>query len=120
MNIEPRLQDSQPLAPERIAGLLTLSTEHLDIGTVEALRRARHAALSRQAAHAPFYAFDGRHGHHWPIPHTPRQWFAAALLLVAIASSAGYWQHLRKHEMMAHLDVAILTDDMPMEVFIDH
>lgn len=120
MNIEPRLQDSQEIDPERIAGLLTLATEQLDAETVGALRRARHAALDRQAVHAPAYALDGRHGHHWPVPHTPRQWLAAALLLAAVAASGGYWQHLHKHEMMAHLDVAILTDDMPMEVFIDH
>lgn len=119
MNLEPRLQDRQDIDPERIAALLALSAEQLDGDIVEALRRVRHAALERQAAHAPAFALDGRHGHHWPILHTPRQW-AAALLLVALAVGTGYWQHLHKHEMMAHLDVAILTDDMPMEVFIDH
>jgi len=120
MNIEPRLQDRQDVDPERIAALLALAAEQLDNNTVEALRRARHAALERQAVHEPAFALDGRHGHHWPIPHTPRQWAVAALLLTVVAVSTGYWQHLRKHEMMAHLDVAILTDDMPMEVFIDH
>ncbi|OGS86146.1 MAG: hypothetical protein A2061_00020 [Gallionellales bacterium GWA2_59_43] len=123
MNIEPRLPlDHLPptIAPERITGLLTLATEQLDNDTVEALRRARHTALNRQVVHAPTFALDSRHGLHWPIPHTPRQWAAAALLIAVVAGSTGYWQHLRKHEMMAHLDIAILTDDMPLEVFIDH
>lgn len=120
MNIKPSLQDRQDFGPERIAGILTQAAEQLDSGTVDALRRARHAALERQAVRAPAYALAGRHGHHWPIPHTSRQWLAATLLLTTIALSVGYWQHLRKHEMMTHLDVAILTDDMPMEVFIDH
>ena len=120
MNIEPRLHDRQDIDPERIAGMLTLAAEQLDSNTVEALRRARHAALDRQVVRASAYALDGKHGLHLPVPHTPRQWAAAALLLAVVAGSTGYWQHLRKHEMMAHLDVAILTDDMPLEVFVDH
>lgn len=121
MNIESRLpNDPQDIAPERIAELLTISAERLDTNTVEALRRARHKALDRQTVHAPSFVLDGRHGLHWSIPHTPRQWAAAALLLAVVAVSTGYWQHLHKHETMAHLDVAILTDDMPLEVFVDH
>jgi hypothetical protein len=121
MNIESRLpHDPQDIVPERIAELLTISAERVDTNTVEALRRARRKALDRQAVRAPSLVLDGRHGLHWPIPHTPRQWAATALLLAVVAVSTGYWQHLHKHEMMAHLDVAILTDDMPMEVFIDH
>ena len=69
MNIEPRLpHNRQDIAPEQIAGLLTLAAEQLDSGTVEALRRARHAALDRQAVRAPAYALDSRHGLHLPIP----------------------------------------------------
>ncbi|MFZ3018780.1 MAG: DUF3619 family protein [Gallionella sp.] len=128
MNIEPRLPhdhespniDSPAIAPEQIAGLLTRSAEQLDSNTVAALRRARHAALDRQNVHAPAFTLDGKHGFHWQLPHTPRQWAATVLLLAVVVGSSGYWQHLRKHEMMTHLDVAILTDDMPMEVFIDH
>ncbi|MCK9201568.1 MAG: DUF3619 family protein [Gallionella sp.] len=128
MNIEPRLPhdrkspniDSPDIAPEQIAGLLTRSAEQLDSNTVAALRRARHTALDRQNVHAPAFALDAKHGFHWQLPHTPRQWVATVLLLAVVVGSSGYWQHLRKHEMMTHLDVAILTDDMPMEVFIDH
>jgi hypothetical protein len=128
MNIEPRLPhdrkspniDSTDIAPEQIAGLLTRSAEQLDSKTVEALRRARHVALNRQTVRAQAFTLDGRHGVHWQLPHTPRQWAVTALLLAVIAGSTGYWQHLRRHEMMTHLDVAILTDDMPLEVFIDH
>lgn len=116
----PHDRQPQALSPERIAGLLTLASEQLDDDTVKALRLARHAALDRQAVHAPAYALDNRHGLHLPVPHTPRQWAAAILLLAALAGGAGYWQHLHHHETMAHLDIAILTDDMPLEVFIDH
>lgn len=116
----PHDHQPQPLSPERIAGLLTLASEQLDDDTVKALRQARNTALDRQAVHTLSFAFDGRHRLHWPVPHTVRQWAAAGLLLAALAGGAGYWQHLHHHETMAHLDVAILTDDMPLEVFIDH
>lgn len=112
--------EPQDIAPEQIAGLLTLAAERMDARTAEALRGARNIALARQVSHAPAFALHSGHGMHWPVPHNPRQWAAALLLLAAIAGAAGYWQHLHKHEMMAHLDVSILTDDMPMEVFIDH
>lgn len=123
MNTDRHLPyDHQPptLSPERIAGLLTLACEQLDDDTVKALRLARNTALDRQAAHAPSFAFDGRHRLYWPVPHTARQWAAAGLLLATLAGGAGYWQHQHQHETMTHLDLAILTDDMPMEVFIDH
>lgn len=116
----PHDRQPQALSPERIAGLLTLASEQLDDDTVRALRLARNAALDRRAVHTPSFAFDGRHLLHWPVPHTARQWAAAGLLLAALAGGAGYWQHLHHHETMVHLDIAILTDDMPLEVFIDH
>lgn len=107
------------IVPTRIAGLLTRSTEQLDSDTVAALRRARNAALARQIAAKPVLALHTGHHFHWPLPHTPPQWIAIVTLLAAvIAGSIGYWHHAQEHET-SRLDVAILTDDMPMEVFID-
>jgi hypothetical protein len=122
MSINTRLPNEDPaqdLAPEQISALLTLSAEQLDSSTVAQLQRARQAALAKQAAEVEVFALAGGRGIHWPIPQSARYW-TAILLVVAIAGTAGYWQHHWKHEKMAHLDVAILTDDMPMEVFVDH
>lgn len=122
MSENPRLKnENQTLnsAPERIAELLTLATEQLDTKTVETLHRSRQAALARQAPQIRVSSLATAHGIHWQLPHSVRH-LTAALLIIMIVGGASYWQHHWKHEKMAHLDVAILTDDMPMEVFVDH
>lgn len=120
MNTNPDSPDrhSRDLAPEQIARLLTRAAQQLDDDTVAALHRARNRALSRQVVRRPVFALDAGHNLHLPIPHTSRQWMAAAILLAALAGGIGYWHHAREHEA-SHLDIAILTDDLPMEVFID-
>ena len=107
------------MTPEAIAGLLTRATEQLDDGTVAALHRARSLALERQALNQPAFALSTGHSIHWPIPHTIHQWMAMAILLIAaLAGGISYWHHAHEREM-THLDIAILTDDLPMEIFID-
>lgn len=107
------------MTPEAIARLLTRATEQLDDDTVAALRRARNFALKRQTLNQPVFALSTGHDIHWPIPHTPHQWMAmAVLLIVMLAGGIGYWHHAQEYEM-SHLDIAILTDDLPMEIFID-
>jgi hypothetical protein len=44
---------------------------------------------------------------------------AVVLLLVIVAGATSYWDHSREYEM-SHLDLAILTDDLPIEVFVDN
>lgn len=109
---------SDDIAPEHIARLLSLAAQQLDDGTVAALRQARQRALARQAVSRPVFALDAGHHLRWPVPHTARQWMAAAVLLAALAGGISYWHHARELEA-SHLDIAILTDDLPMEVFID-
>jgi hypothetical protein len=105
------------LDPTRIANLLTRSAERLDDNTVTALRRARNVALERQAATQPALTLNTGHRVHWPQPHISSQWTATILLAAAIAGGLSYWHHAREHEV--HLEVSILTDDMPLEVFVD-
>lgn len=118
MNIHTQEETHRNADMERITELLTIGTERLDTNTVETLRRSRLSALGRQKIHMQPASLTTAGGIHWPIPHSARLW-AAMLLIAMLIGGAGYWQHLRKHEMMAHLDVAILTDDMPMEIFVD-
>lgn len=112
--------DSRDIAPERIARLLTRAVQQLDGNTVSALHRARNRALERQAVSQPVFALSTGRNLHWPVPHTARQWMAAAILLTVLAGTISYWHHAREQEANHHLlDIAILTDDLPMEVFID-
>lgn len=109
--------DRTELDPARIAGLLTRAAEQLDDDTLTALKQARNTALARQRRRAP--ALATATGHHWAMPHNVYRWGAMAfVLLVMVAGGASYWHHAREHEM-SRLDVAILTDEMPLEVFVD-
>ncbi|MDZ4201501.1 MAG: DUF3619 family protein [Gallionella sp.] len=117
MSPNKRLQD---LSPEHVARLLTQGTEHLDNRTLSALARVRLVALHRCATRNAGLTLDTGHHAHWGLPHTTSQWGVTAVLLIAIITAgASYWRHLHEHEM-SHLDVAILTDDLPLEVFVDH
>lgn len=108
------------IAPERIAQLLTRATQQLDDTTVAALRRSRIVALERQSAGKPVSVLSTGHGLHWLMPHSTHQWVATVILFAAIIfGGVHYWQHTREVEL-AHLDAAILTDDMPLEAFVDN
>jgi hypothetical protein len=105
--------------PERLARLLTRATEQLDGNTVAALRRARGVALEKQALHKPVFALDTGHVIDRLMPHTAHQWLATAILLITITvGGTGYWHHALEMEL-SNLDAAILTDDLPMDVFVD-
>jgi len=110
---------TQDIAPEQITRLLTYAANQLDGDTLAALRRARHIALERQSQRRPVLALSTEHGTRWLTPHSTHQWIAAAILLVTILfGGLNYWQHMKESEQ-GRLDTAILTDELPLEVFVD-
>ena len=121
MNMNTNSPDNNPqdIAPERIAQLLARAAKRLDDNTVAALRRARNIALERHSLSKPVFALSTGHSTHWLMPHSAQQWAAGIILLVAILfGGLSYWQHAHENDL-AHLDTAILTDDLPLEVFVD-
>ena len=106
------------ISHRQIADLLTHSTEQIDESVLASLSQARCAALQKQRAHAPAFSLSTA-GHHLHMPHTTGQWLAAAILLATLmVGVTSYWHHSQELQIN-HLDIQILTDDMPMEVFID-
>lgn len=104
----------QHLNHQRIAELLTRGTDQMDNDILSALQQARAVALQKQRMRQPVFSLSTI-GHHAHMPHTPQQWVATAILLVAfLAGAFGYWQHSQ-----VPVDLDILTDDMPIEVFVD-
>ncbi len=103
----------------KITQLLTQSAQRLDAPTLSALGRARQAALERQALESPAYevAFAGRWSHRFASPATMR-WFVAGLLAATMVTMASYYHHTQEQQI-GELDVAILTDELPLEVFVD-
>lgn len=119
MNTNSPNNNHRNITPERIARLLTHASQRLDDSTIAALRRARNVALKRQSLSKPVFVLSTGHGWRWLLPHSAHQWVATIIFFVAILfSGIAYWQHTQKNDL-SHLDTAILTDVLPLEVFID-
>jgi hypothetical protein len=105
--------------PENIRQLLNQSTGRLDSNTLASLQQARTYALQRQAVPAPALQLAGHRLSSMFVPHNTQQWIVAGLLALLLAAGAGMeWQHFR-HQELVDLDVEILTDELPIEVFLD-
>lgn len=108
------MKTQQSINHRQITQLLTKSSEQLDEKVVSALRQARTVALQKQGLHEPVFSLSAI-GHHAHLPHTPQQWMATAVLLATIAVGAyGYWQNSQ-----IPVDLEILTDALPIDVFVD-
>ncbi len=112
------------LSPEKIVQLLTKSTQQLDVATLSALADARQNALKYQSAPVPGFTLNSASAHgsvHWAdrfIPHSVQPWIAAGLLAAILFAGTSYWQHLQEQQI-DDTDVAILTSDLPIEVFVN-
>ena len=105
--------------PKRIAQLLNQSTWQMDTNVLSALDDARQKALQRQSLHAPVYTLaTGRWTHLLPS-FSAHQWVSAGLLAAMLVIGTSYYWHHAQEQQIADLDVAILTDDLPIEVFVD-
>lgn len=107
------------LDPRKISHILNQSTRELDDATLSALQQARAKAMQRQATPAQTLQLAG---HRWTgllVPHTTQQWIAAALLVLVLVGGAGVWWQHHHHQQIIELDVQILTDELPIELFVD-
>ena len=112
------------LSPKQIAQLLTESTRQLDESTLSALVTARQNAMKRHSVHASVFALTPALAHtstHWTdrlVPHSIHQWIATGVLVAALVAVTGFWHHTQEQQI-SEIDVAILTDDLPIEALVD-
>lgn len=106
---------NQKLQPEHIQQMLDNSLEQIGPSTLARLRHAREQALARHDATSPASGWVAKW--HFDTPHYKFRYFAAAAVFAAVLfSGMTYWQHV--HEA-TEVDVAILTDELPIEVYVD-
>ena len=108
---------NQKLHSEQVRQLLNNSLNRLDQPALARLRHAREQALARYDSHitAPAFAWACK----WRITgsHHKSHYFAAAVLLAAILfGGITYWH--QEHDV-SEVDIAILTDELPIEVYVD-
>jgi hypothetical protein len=111
------------LNTHEIGKLLNRSAAQLDQGTLEKLLSARRNALQYQQTtqQAPAMTWLTQHGlvgHHSTIGHKTFNWGMATLLLLVLLGGTLYWQQQSSYEH-ADIDIAILTDDLPVDMYVD-
>jgi len=104
--------------PIKIANLLTQGTQQLDTNTLSALTDARNNALKKLLMRSPVFTLSTGCWTHVLMPHSAQRWLAAGMLVAILVFMAGYWQHTQEQQI-SEIDVAILTDELPIEVFVD-
>ncbi len=96
---------------ENTRQLLNRSLGQLDQSTVAALREARERALSRHAAHERAQWGFGS------VRRPAATWLATLLIVAGVfGGMAYYWQQTHDN---SETDLAILTDDMPADVYVN-
>jgi hypothetical protein len=110
---------NQEQHPEQIKQLLNRSLTQIEPSTLARLRDARTQALARYDAHstAPAYAWAG-HGNFSSTQRKPYLWTAAILLAACLFGGVTYWHHASELDV-SDVDIAILTDELPIDVYVD-
>lgn len=117
MNTDSKTDNPDDFVPEHVVRHLTRAAQRLDDNTVVSLQRARNMALDKLPLSQPVYSLSVVRG--WLSPHSMHQRVATIILLLAMLfGGLSYWQHMHESEL-SHLDAAILSDELPLEVFVD-
>lgn len=103
----------------KITRLLDAGLERMEPRIIHSLQAGRQRALQHQRRKTASWPGVAILSLRWPFAaHHPHLATALPLLLVLGIGTLTFWQHEKSHDM-SHVDIAILTDDMPMEVFVD-
>jgi hypothetical protein len=107
-----------------IKNLLNTSTTQLNPATLEKLRGARSHAVEQQRtqATAPVLAWLSNHGSRNGSFNLSKSinWIVAAVFVASLISGASLWHDYTSEEHeISELDIAILTDDLPIHVYLD-
>ncbi len=113
---------NQSFHPDKIRQLLNRSATQLRPDTLSALRDARREALSHHQlryAGAPALSAASLGSRLRPLGQHRLPYYLAALVLLTTlcVGGAAYWQHTS--EPSEEIDIAILTDDLPIQVYVD-
>jgi len=104
----------------RIRQILNQGT-HLDAATCERLRKARQLALSRQRAErAPVLVWaDNVFGNGWGWGAVSARVVLPVVMLAVAALGIYRWQENQRLAEVVEIDTQLLTDDMPIDAYLD-
>jgi hypothetical protein len=102
----------------KISQLLTQSTRQMDSNTISALVDARQNALKRQSVRLSALAFNTGQEMQSLISESIQQWVVSGIFVLMLIVGTGFWHNVQEQQI-SDLDVAILTDDLPIEVLVE-
>ncbi len=110
---------STRLNNQEIKHLLNKSSDQLDRTTLAGLQAARKHALQRQRVSATTWISQNGtlHGH-LHLSQRTLNWIIAAVVATLLAINLTSLYHASEHDH-SDIDIAILTDDLPVDVFVD-
>lgn len=109
---------THPINHKKIKQLLTDSTSQLDARTLSALQSARQNALQHQKVKVSGLQLSSGHLLPFHLSHGAQKWLIAILLAATFVSIGEFWQH-QHEQQISEIDAAILSDELPIDVFID-
>ena len=105
------------LTRREIGRLLDRSAAQLDRSALEGLQAARRHALQRQRASlSAWLSRDGMLHGHLHLPRRSLAWLMVAVVATLLLANLSYCYHGSGH---GDIDIAILTDEMPVDVYVD-
>lgn len=107
-----------------IKQLLDRSATQIAPSTLNKLQAARMRALEHHREHrnAPVLAWLGHHGSDRSATHPLSRrinWALAILFVACLFSGVAYWQGSISDHDTSEDDIAILTDELPLHVYVD-
>jgi hypothetical protein len=115
--------NNKSLTTDSIKQALNQSVQKMKTETIADLRAARTRTLERHRAlqQTPVLAWLNHHG--LPLgsstsSHKFHNWALAFVLVIGLFSGMAYLQHANDHDH-SEIDIAILTDDLPVDAYVE-
>ncbi len=105
-----------------IKQILDNSSKQLSPVVIERLRKSRSLALEHQRSYtSPVLAWVGAHSGYFHASRFSKSvnLAFAVLFITCLLSGLAYWHSYSKERDIVDVDIAILTDDMPINVYLD-
>lgn len=106
----------------KIVRILDYSADHLNPQVSERLFAARRIALTRyreQPAPASGLAWAGHAIARFVGDHPNARYMVAGMALIAALLGIVYWQNSSPANDLAEIDAGLLTDDLPINAYLD-
>lgn len=117
---EVSTRDPEERAAARLAHLLTHDSEPLSNAVRERLRAARRIALNHQRAPSAGLSLAGIGREIEDFWFQRGRAMVMALALLALLGASDYWGQRFRVSELEDVDSALLSDDLPIDAYLDH